>query len=527
MAFTVRPAAALFIDQWIIDSVSKQTTPQEVLNKIPAAKTGVMALAASASGLTQEQLIELGRYIFNFETFRGNGRTCATCHPPGNNFTIDPKYIATLSKKDPLFVAENNPALKDLENPQLMRAYGLICENVDGFDKPCVFRGVPHTLALRTSITPPQQPVPPGVPPTNNVIVPGTGVLPGTTPVELANSTGWSADGAPIDPTGGGARGELRLFALGAIMQHLTKTLTRTPEIDFRVPSDVELDALLEFQLSLGRQVEWDLSKLTFKNPLVEFGKNMFQDPAAGNCSACHNNGGANAPGPPAPVPPFVANKNVIANTGVEHTVNHPAVLINPDIPVDGGFGKPPAEGPDIPNVGRGWGDGTFDSPVVIEAAITPPYFHNNSVATLEAAVGFYCSPEFQERTQFPPPVGVNFAPIILKTDLATSIAAFLRAAGSVELIDRGMGNNQSAIYSDLKLGRYYIDIALANTRDAIKVLEEGIYLLYPDAQEELANARKYIDQALSNRNLTKRNQLLEKANGKLSNARSVICISQ
>jgi hypothetical protein len=163
----------------------------------------------------------------------------------------------------------------------------------------------------------------------------------------------------------------------------------------------------------------------------------------------------------------------------------------------------------------------------VIVAAITPPYFHNNSVATLEAAVGFYCSPEFQERTKFPPPIGVNFAPIELKTDLATSIAAFLRAAGCVELIDRGIGNNQWAISGDLKLGKYYINIALANTRDAIKVLEEGIYLLYPDAQEELAQARKYIDQALSNRNLTKRNQFLEKANGKLYNARSMICILQ
>jgi cytochrome c peroxidase len=147
---------------------------------------------------------------------------------------------------------------------------------------------------------------------------------------------------------------------------------------------------------------------------MVEFGKNMFQDPAAGNCSACHNNGGANVPTAPG-IPPFVAGKNALVNTGVEHTVNPPAYWIYPDIPTDGGFGKPPENGPVIPGVGQGWGDGTFDSPVVIEAAITPPYFHNNSVATIEAAVGFYCSPEFQERTQFPPPVGVNFAPITLK----------------------------------------------------------------------------------------------------------------
>jgi hypothetical protein len=23
----------------------------------------------------------------------GNGRTCATCHPPTNNFSIDPEFI--------------------------------------------------------------------------------------------------------------------------------------------------------------------------------------------------------------------------------------------------------------------------------------------------------------------------------------------------------------------------------------------------------------------------------------------------
>lgn len=175
-----------------------------------------------------------------------------------------------------------------------MRSLGLICENLDGFDEPCVFRGVPHTLALRTSTTPALRTPPnPG-----NIIVPGT-----DPPVELANSTGWSADGAPI---GNGARGELRLFALGAVTQHFTKTLNRVPGVDFRVPSDLELDALLEFQLSLGRQQDLVLADLTFKDPIVEFGKQMFQDitppdiatgeMGGGRCALCHDNAGANRP---------------------------------------------------------------------------------------------------------------------------------------------------------------------------------------------------------------------------------------
>ena len=51
-------------------------------------------------------------------TFDGNGRTCATCHPPSNNFTIDPAFIASLPSDDPLFVAEFNPDLAALEDPK-------------------------------------------------------------------------------------------------------------------------------------------------------------------------------------------------------------------------------------------------------------------------------------------------------------------------------------------------------------------------------------------------------------------------
>lgn len=37
----------------------------------------------------QAALIAKGRRIFFNETFAGNGRTCGSCHPADNNFTID------------------------------------------------------------------------------------------------------------------------------------------------------------------------------------------------------------------------------------------------------------------------------------------------------------------------------------------------------------------------------------------------------------------------------------------------------
>ena len=88
-------------------------------------------LAASVPGLveaaeTKQQLIERGRQLFTKETFDGNGRTCATCHPASNNFTIDPAFIAKLPKSDPLFVAETNPDLAKLEDSKALRQRALV-----------------------------------------------------------------------------------------------------------------------------------------------------------------------------------------------------------------------------------------------------------------------------------------------------------------------------------------------------------------------------------------------------------------
>ena len=110
----------------------------------------------------QEELVARGRELFFKETFGGNGRTCGSCHPADNNFTIDPAFIARLPANDPLFVAEFNPALQTgFESPRLMRQFGLIRENLDGFDdldNSFTMRGVPHVLAMRPSVASPAGP---------------------------------------------------------------------------------------------------------------------------------------------------------------------------------------------------------------------------------------------------------------------------------------------------------------------------------------------------------------------------------
>jgi hypothetical protein len=129
---------------------------------------------ASNPGVSKRNLVERGRKLFFEETFEGNGRTCGTCHPATNNFTIDPAFIARLPRRDPLFVAEFNRDLRDLENPKLMRKFGLILENLDGLPpQQPVFRGVPHNIGMAMSIE-------------SDLDRPG-------------HATGWSGDGAPVD----------------------------------------------------------------------------------------------------------------------------------------------------------------------------------------------------------------------------------------------------------------------------------------------------------------------------------------
>ena len=101
---------------------------------------------------------------------------------------------------------------------------------------------------------------------------------------------GWGNDGAP-----------LRDFALVAIVQHAPKTLKRRPGLDFRVPTDEELDALVAYQLALGRQEDFNLPALELKSTLANQGRELYLDtgtigePGHKNCNACHFNGGGTA----------------------------------------------------------------------------------------------------------------------------------------------------------------------------------------------------------------------------------------
>jgi cytochrome c peroxidase len=369
------------------------------------------------------EIIARGRDIFFNEAFDGNGRTCGSCHPAENDFAIDPAFIATLSDDDPLFVAEFNPDLeRNFENPRLMREVGLILENQDGFD-------------------------------------------------DLENN--FSGDGSPGD-------GSLRSFATGAVIQHFTKTLNRVPGVDFRLPTDEELDALEAFQFSLGRQEESTLP-LSLEGTVAARGQEIFNDATLGKCSACHFNAGAN--GDPNIFGADAGNLNF--NTGVEDLPDQPADLTGELVLPDDGFGTP--------------GNGAFNTPSLIEAADTGPFFHNNSVETIEGAVAFYNGDAFNNSPAGQLIAGATGSGINLDATQVVAVAAFLRVINTLENIRQSIELLDSFVRREF-LGNEEFDQllerAIQETGDSIRVLTAGG--LHPIAVAHLREARKLTREAIN-----------------------------
>ena len=464
-----------------------------------------------------QALINAGRISFFNETFEGNGRTCGTCHREDQNFTIDAEFIATLPPNDPLFAAEFIPALsQNFENPVLMRNFGLILENADGMDdlpNKFVMRGVPHTLALLENTL---EPVANG----------GDGT---TTPPN--ERTGWGGDGAPVSPPGqpfllfdGNTRhadGSLIDFIIGAIIQHYPRTLQRRPftfpgaAFDFRLPTQAELNQLVAFQKSTGRKLDPDLSVLQLKGAVPKRGQAIFHNPGnvldpnasnegAGKCFFCHLNAGASDF--------FFPGQNANFNTNVEQLPDQPADLIQPPQPnpPDGGFGT----GTPPPGV-FGIGNGSFNTTVLVEAADTAPFFHNNAIETIEGAVDFYNSEAFNNAPGF----GSLIGGVRLEATQVVAVAAFLRVLNTAENIRSTGDISKRAKLANLTQGKELLRLALSEANDGLDVLSGGG--LHGDAQIKLRNAINFLTQAFNATSVGTRNTRIDQAIAQLNGAMS------
>ncbi len=386
------------------------------------------------------ELVMRGRQLFFEETFAGNGRTCGTCHPASNNLTLDPAAVAALPASDPFIVADTTPELlRRFENNRLIRDLALILENQDGFaDLDNVFnqRGIPHTLGLSQSIASATGP-----------------------------QTGWSGDGAPGD-------GSLRSFATGAVIQHFTKRIDRVAGVDFRLPNDQELDAMAAFQLALGRQAELALP-LPLQNLVAARGQAIFTSRTEGKCSICHFQAGAN--GDPNVFGPNGGNRNFA--TGVEDLPDQPADLTGEKVPPDDGRGTP--------------GNKEFNTPSLVEAADTGPFFHNNAIETIEGAVGFYNGDAFNNSPAGQVLVGATGSGINLDGTQVVAVAAFLRVINALENVRLGIEMLEALAANRVLPQEDFAELperAAQETLDAIEVLRGSG--LHADAVVRLEAAR-------------------------------------
>ena len=418
------------------------------------------------------RLIAQGRRLFVQEQFNGNGRACGTCHVESNNFTINPEFIATLPSTNPLFVAETNPALAvDFEKPDLMRRFGLFVENVDGFDDlrhKFVLRSAQTVQSLSNSTTRPD--------PSFGLDFSSNGLN-----ADPPERLGWGNDGAP-----------LREFASVAIAQHATKTLNRKPGIDFRVPTDEELDALAAYQLALGRQEDFNLPMLVLRSAVATKGKTLYLDTGNlgelghKNCNACHFNAGGTAAfsfNSTKPGYPRLDGSPRGFNIGSPTNVNDIPLALALGLPRDGGFGVLPLPlggfGNFRPVGGARIPFEEFNTPPLVESADTAPFFHNHMVTDLESAVAFYGTPAFQTGKFSIGNPANQATPVSISPDSndpeVQAIAGFLRVLNALENIrssinvaERGLLTTRDEDTHDLSA------LALAETNDAIKVLTSG-----------------------------------------------------
>jgi hypothetical protein len=263
--------------------------------------------------------------------------------------------------------------------------------------------------------------------------------------------TGWSGDGSP-------GRGSLNEFAFGAIVQHFPLTLRRVPGVDFRVPTQAELDALEAFQLFSGRQRSPRMFSVTFADAAAESGKNLFF--GVGNCVACHRDmtGG---------------NISLDVNTGVEEMSRAIGV------PVDGGAGT-------FDRGVFGFGNGGFNVPPLVEAADTAPFFHNGLVNTIEDAVAFYQSDFFLRSP------GTSFGIPQLDPQRIRDIAAFLRVVNALENV-RQVKKRTAFVRDHRSSGNTAIlTVAIADCEDAIADLADR--QLGPAALHAIRTAKQTLE---------------------------------
>jgi hypothetical protein len=125
----------------------------------------------------------------------------------------------------------------------------------------------------------------------------------------------------------------------------------------------------------------------------------------------------------------------------------------------------------------------TFNVPPIIEAADTPPFFHNNAFSDIESVVNFYTTQTFRSSP------GGQFFFINLDATQQADVGAFLRVINAAENV-RQMRKQVQFVRDHRSSGNTsLLTIAIRNAQDAIDDLSpKG---LNPAAVNELRDVKQ------------------------------------
>jgi hypothetical protein len=144
---------------------------------------------------------------------------------------------------------------------------------------------------------------------------------------------------------------------------------------------------------------------------------------------------------------------------------------------------------------------------VLVEAADTAPFFHSNVVSTIEEAVNFYNSTQFNN----PPGFGQQIGGINLEATEVAAVGAFLRVINALENIRSSINLETRArnarLFND---SVSLLKLSIAELEDAIDVLHGAG--LHPEAQQKLRKAIELDQQAMTTTSISARQALIDQA---------------
>jgi cytochrome c peroxidase len=311
--------------------------------------TGSFVLAAPDD--TRTAPFRLGDDVFFHETFGGNGRTCATCHDPRNEFTVSPELVQQRFQADP-----THPLFRPIDSDDGRgNSYATLLDHA-------LFR---VTISLHPNVTLIDTPL-------ERTITVWRGV-PSIANVQLT---------APYLQDGRAAT--LPEQALGAIRGHMQPT---------RKPTARELESLDTFQQQffypLRLRALTDTSDTLPKPPgfsMPATNDSAVRGRASFNlhCQRCHDGELASQP--------REAGGSIFANAFVSdaNTLNLPLFRLafrQPDGTVIETVSPDPGR---AAITGRIEDLNKFDTPSLRGLKHTAPYFHDNSANTLEEVIRHY-----------------------------------------------------------------------------------------------------------------------------------------